>query len=268
MTEWLDLATKHPSYQLDKDFYDILRSARLRFKRLDSFTIPPYRGRGFLVKGGHTFRVIEETGPQIGDVAFWNAQNSQEYFSAMCTWLVEGWIIRPFTRLWSELPWFRPMMTCLEDTVRSEEDGDYHHHFMGTHCTPETVEMGYGVSGLNACRLNLLEAIEPFGLEEGNLRENINVHEKDRLDPRTGQRSITRGDGRPGDYIEFYAEMDLLVAVSVCPFGDGSANPTMYKSDVVRPLRIEIYDTGIQPKPFPMWSDWRRTWTGGWLPPR
>jgi uncharacterized protein YcgI (DUF1989 family) len=106
---------------------------------------------------------------------------------------------------------------------------------------------------MNGCRLNLLQAIEPFGLSETDLRENINVHEKDRLDPITGMRSIARGDGQAGDYIEFFAEVDLLVAVSVCPFGDGSRNPTMNGPEVVRPVGFEIYETGLLPNHFPSW---------------
>lgn len=256
-----DLAKKRPEYQLDRDFYETVRAAKPRYQLLDRFIISPYTGRGFLVKKGQTFRVVEVAGPQIGDVAFWNAANPEECFGGMRTWLVEGWIIKLYTRLWSELPWFRPMMTCVEDTVTPQTESNYHHHFLGTHCAPETLQMGYGADGLNACRLNLLEAIEPFGLSETNLRENINVHEKDRLDPVTGRRSITRGDGKAGDYVEFFAEVDLLVAVSVCPFGDGSVDPTMYPADAVRPLGVEIYDTGIKPKPFPTWTEWRENQT-------
>lgn len=260
-----DLSQKDSRYELDVGFYEALRAAKGSYERAETFVIPPYSGHGFIVRKGRTFRVVEETGPQIGDVAFWNAENPNECFSAMRTWLVDGWIIRRNTRLWSELPWFRPMMICLDDTVMTPPDCDYHHHFVGTHCSPETVEKRFGHPGLNACLLNLLQGIEPFGLTEADLRENVNVHEKNRLDPRTGRRSISRGDSRAGDYVEFYAEMDLLVSVSVCPFGDGSANPTMRGGDVVRPLRIEIYETGIEPKEFPAWRGWRgsRTYPEG-----
>jgi len=257
MQVWQDLTEKQPAYRLDKSFYDKVRAASSQRAPVDRFVIPPYSGRGFMVKKGQTFRVIEETGPQIGDVAFWNAHNPRECFSAMRSWLVEGWVIRPYTRLWSELPWFRPMMTCVEDTVGPETEGEYHHHFSGVHGSAESNERNFGIAGTNACRLNLLQAIEPFGLTEEHLYTNINVHEKDRLDPKTGQRSITRGDGKPGDYVEFYAEMDLVVGVSVCPFGDGSATPMMYGEGVVRPLAVETYDTGIEPRAFPAWTNWR-----------
>lgn len=253
----IDMSQKHPRFQLDRAFYDRVRAAKPTFRLVEKLVIPPYNGRGFRVQKGQTFRVINEVGPQIADVAFWNAQNPRETFGGTRTWLVEGWIIRVYTRLWSELPWFRPMMTCVEDTVQSPPDVDYHHHFLGNHCSPESNEMKFGVAGLNGCRVNLLQAIEPLGLTEDDLRENINVHEKNRADPVTGLRSIWQGDGKPGDYIEFYAEMDLLVGVSVCPWGDGSKTPIMRGPDVVFPLAIEVYETGIEPKEFPRWTDWR-----------
>lgn len=242
---------------MDIAFYKMVRDARPGYEPVDTFLIPPYSGRGFGVKAGQTFRVIEDSGPQIGDVAFWSADDPKECFAAMRTWLVEGWIVRPFTRLWSELPWFRPMMTCIEDTVRVEEGADYHYHFIGAHCSPEAMERRFGLANWNGCRLNLLQAIEPFGLGERDLRENVNVHEKNRLDLTTGLRSIAKGECQPGDYIEFYAEMNLIVAVSVCPFGDGSGNPTVPGETTMRALRIEIYDTGIKPRAAPTWTEWR-----------
>src|SRR4051812_3350015 len=124
-----DLTRKHPRFDLDRVFYERLRAAKPSYKMTERFVVAPYSGRGFLVKKGHTFRIIEETGPQIGDVAIWNADNTNEQFSAMRTWLVDGWIIRRDTRFWSELPWFRPMATCMDDTVVTPMEADYHHHF-------------------------------------------------------------------------------------------------------------------------------------------
>ena len=45
---------------------------------------------------------------------------------------------------------------------------------------------------------------------------------------------------RPGDHLEFHAEMDLLVGLSACPGGDCSAS---HSSDEAAcfPLLIEIY---------------------------
>jgi uncharacterized protein YcgI (DUF1989 family) len=45
---------------------------------------------------------------------------------------------------------------------------------------------------------------------------------------------------RPGDFIEFFAEIDLLGALSACPGGDCSAE---HSSDTARcyPLKVEVF---------------------------
>ena len=45
---------------------------------------------------------------------------------------------------------------------------------------------------------------------------------------------------RPGDYLEFFAETDLLGALSACPGGDCSAQ---HSSDVAEcfPLLVEVF---------------------------
>ena len=46
---------------------------------------------------------------------------------------------------------------------------------------------------------------------------------------------------RPGDFIEFFAEIDLLGALSACPGGDCSGT---HSSDEARcyPLKVEVYE--------------------------
>jgi hypothetical protein len=34
----------------------------------------------------------------------------------------------------------------------------------------------------------------------------------------------------------------------------------------VKPIGIEIYDTGAVPPEFPAWHNWRQDWTGSWKP--
>ncbi len=259
-----DSSATVPKYQIDKDFYTSVREAKDRHKLIDRFVIPPYNGRGFIVKRGQTFRVIEAEGPQVADVMFWNADNKAEFLSMARTWLMEGIWVKVFTRLWSDVPWLRPMAVCIDETVdTTKKEGDYYHHFVMTHCCPEVMEARTGQAGLNACHLNLLQAIEPFGLKESDMHDNINVHQKTRFDPVLGKTRAARTAAEKGDYIELYANIDLLVAVSVCPNGDNTA----HQAAVVRPIAIEIYDTGTTPPEFPKWTDWRLTWKGKWMPP-
>src|SRR5690242_10792968 len=130
-----DSSATLPQYQIDKTFYENVRLAKERHKLVDRFVIPPYNGRGFIVKAGCTFRVVEAEGPQVADVMFWNANNKAEFLSMARTWLMEGIWVKRLTRLWSDVPWLRPMAVCVDETVdTTKKDGDYHHHFVMTHC--------------------------------------------------------------------------------------------------------------------------------------
>ncbi len=258
-----------PPYGRDRAFYDKLQAARPNYKLVEKFSIPQFSGKGFQAKKGQMFRFIQEEGPQVGDVSFWNFNNPKEQFSPERTVLLEGWVIRPGHRLWSDVPWYRPMATCLEDTVvtTAPEEGWHHHVVTSSHCTPELYEMMSGIAGLNACHFNLLEAIWPFGLREEDLRDNINIFMKTRLDPIEGGVHGGVSDAKKGDILEFYAEIDLLVAVSNCPNGTGSRHFSIPGKDTGLPIGVEVYDTGIPPKEFPKHTDWRPTWKGKWEPP-
>ena len=257
-----------PRYQLDKSFYDKVRAAKPNYSLVDKFNVAPFSGRGFNVKRGQTFRFVTVEGPQVGDVNLWDAHNRKEYLGGTRTWALEGFVIVVGRRLWSDVPWLRPMATCIEDTViAAPSDLPYHHSDVRPHGTSEQWEMRAGIAGLNSCHLNLLEAIEPFGLKEKDIHDSFMVHQKTYVDPVTGRTNVTRGDSKPGDYIEFYAEIDLLVALSACPIGDGLRDMATGKGEA-HPLGVEVYETGIQPKEFPGWTDWRPTWTGKWIPPQ
>jgi uncharacterized protein YcgI (DUF1989 family) len=267
-TEWHRERKPQPQYQLDKAFYDRIRAASPNYKLVEKFDVPHRSGRGFNVKNGQTFRFVTVEGPQIGDVNFWNTHNTKECFSTTRTWVMEGFVVDVDTRLWSGPPWFRPLATCIEDTVINQPTGKpYHHHYTRTHCTTEQYELWTGRPGMNSCHLNLLQAIEPFGLKEEDIQnDTFMVHQKTYVDPVSGRTDVIRGDSKPGDYVEFYAELDLIVALSACPRGEG--DHTVRPGDEVgHPLGVEVYVTGIQPKEFPTWTDWRPTWKGKWIPP-
>jgi uncharacterized protein YcgI (DUF1989 family) len=268
MTLGQDLSEKVALCQLDVDFYQRLADARPRHRLVDAAIVTPGTGRGFKLTAGQTIRIIQETGPQIATLAMWNARHPKESLLAGSTWPQEGVYVQPFRRMISELPWRRPLLTCIADSVnaRSTHADDYHHHYVGTHCSPELMELRFGIAGLHACRVSLLRAIESLGLGERDLRDSLSLFQKSRVDLVSGRIYNAPSDATAGDYIEFYAEMDMLVAICGCPFGDGVQDPSDPKS-LVRPLRVEIYETGVAPKPYPVWKDWRPTWKGNWEPP-
>lgn len=69
------------------------------------------------------------------------------------------------------------------------------------------------------------------------------------MDPRTGHHLNVVSDAVAGDYIQFFADVDLLVVVSLCPYGDGSVVPIDWATTRVaqRPIAIEIAASGALP---------------------
>ncbi len=64
-----------------------------------------------------------------------------------------------------------------------------------------------------------------------------------------GRRPVEPSDAKAGDYVEFYAELDVLMAVSIGPGGSFSGDWSAGRNEIL-PIGIEIYDTGFQPLEF------------------
>lgn len=252
MAEW-----KHPMPPFPRAYFERIRAARSSFRRVTQLTIPPNDpGKAFLVKKGQSARIICLEGPQIADVCFWNANDHKERFWNEYTLNREGIFVTTFKRLWSNMPKFRPMMTIIEDTVKNLEShpGARHHYVFGAHCNPHvwywvTHDKTHPYVTTTNCYYNLIHAIKPFGMTADDLHDNLNLFMKCYIDPDTSLHPVEASDAKRGDYMEFYAEMDVLIGVSLCPSGSGRQHLSQYQYEQF-PLGIEIYDTGIDPPPY------------------
>ena len=102
----------------------------------------------------------------------------------------------------------------------------------------------------NAGPKSVILDLENGGVEVGRLVEAetyvhdvLNVFMCTGFTRDTGQYFMKSSPVRPGDYLEFYAEIDLLVGLSACPGGDCSSE---HSSDTAKchPLHIEVWDPG------------------------
>lgn len=242
-----------PSPPFPRNFYENLRSARPSFRLVERSVIPVAEtGRAVRMKSGQSLRIVCVEGPQIADVCFWNANDPREHFWNDGTLTREGERVTTFTRLWSTLPNYRPMMTVIEDTVPPRPDSAAHTCLSG-YCDPhywywalKDKDHPY-VTTFN-CYFNLLRAARKFGLDAGDIHDNVNLFMRTYFTD-DGKQVVDVSDVRQGDYIEFYAEMDVLVAISICPDGSGNLPYDTLEQDI-KPLGIEIYETSIQPLPF------------------
>lgn len=249
--------SSHPKPPFSREFFEQLRAARRGFRKVKEGSIPlTERGKAFVVEKGQSVRIICVEGPQVADICIWNAHDFEEHFWNEATLSREGLFLTTFSRLWSNMPKLRPMMTIIEDTVETQPTfpGAGHHYCVGGHCNPHfwywaLKDKTHPYVTTFSCYHNLLRAMAFYSLGPMHLHDNINLFQKTHFELDTGQRPVEASDARAGDYVEFYAEMDVLMAVSICPGGSFAGDWSAGKNKI-KPIGIEIYDTGVQPLEF------------------
>ena len=158
----------------------------------------------------------------------------------------DGTHVTTFDRLWSCLPYLRPMLTITNDTISYgiDEDGAGCHDLLGTRCDPYVQKLLNGEEFDYTCHSNLVRAIAPFRLTEFDVHDVLNIFMVTGL-RRDGRYFAKASPAKAGDFFEFFAEMDLLCALSTCPQGDlsvkmwgpGRGDPL----STCRPLAVEVY---------------------------
>jgi uncharacterized protein YcgI (DUF1989 family) len=257
-----DLTDQRARYELDSSFYEEIRSRPGRM--VEAFSIAS-SAQAFVVKAGHTIRVLQSVAPRVAELALWNAHDRREGYAAMRSRIREGIYVTRDTRLWSDVPQFRPLMTCISDTLRRNPGDPYFHRFW-VPCSRATMRLR-GETVESGCRSNFRTAISQFGLAETDIHDVVVLFQRSFVHADSGCVVVdARTATEPGQFIEFFAEIDLLVGVSACPTR-GNALDADLDTEEPGSLGVEIRDTGISPRPFQMWTDWRETWTGRWRPP-
>ncbi len=250
MRDGLDFRRKFPTPALVRAFYDQVRVARPGYTLARSFEIASPEGLAFLVRRGQVARFLISHGPQMVDLDIFNATDPSERLWANQTMNREGFWLTTYSRLWSNMPNFRPLATIVEDTIRTDQSrGPARHHYIyGAHCNRYFWFVATGKFDLPNCYDNLCRAVEEHGLGPDAVHDNLNLFAKTLLRP-DGSLTMVRSDAGPGDHVDFYVEVDLLLAASLCPRGSGATEP----SDPIQeryPITVEIYDTGIEPRQF------------------
>ncbi|MCP4392401.1 MAG: DUF1989 domain-containing protein [Gammaproteobacteria bacterium] len=232
--------------QVDLELY---RQARENMTLTSSVTVPPRDGKTFEVPAGSFFRIVSVDGPQVGDLNLWNAADLSERFFSGKTRQLHATHVSTGDRLWSTLPGLRPLATITQDTLDWygwDEDGGGVHDVIGTRCDPYTNYMLKGVDYHQCCHSNLTRALAdarelPLTEAELHVHDVMNVFMCTGFTRDTHQYFMKASPVRPGDYIELFAEIDLLGALSTCPGGDCGSSHSDDKT-LCYPLRVEIFE--------------------------
>jgi len=224
--------------------------ARNNLVKIDEVLVKPRDASTFSVPAGHFFRIVSVEGSQVGDLNLWNSTDLSERFYSGKTRQLHATHLTTGDRLWSNLPGMRAMATITHDTLEWygwDADGSGVHDVIGTRCDPYTNRLLKGNDYHYCCHSNLTRALsqhtgKPASEIEHHIHDVMNVFMCTGFTLDTHQYFMKASPVRPGDFIEYFAEMDLLGALSACPGGDcGSSHSD--DSTPCFPLLIEIYKT-------------------------
>ncbi|HGG05639.1 MAG TPA: urea carboxylase-associated family protein [Aliiroseovarius sp.] len=237
-----------------------LAKARDTAEQVASIAVPARDGRAFRVRAGDFIRISCPEGPQVGDLNLWNAHDLSERFFSGKTRALHGSHVTQGHRLWSTFPKMRPMATVTDDSLRwygRDDFGCSVHDVIGTRCDPYTNRLLTGADYHYCCHSNLTRALAgetglPLEQAEAHVHDVLNVFMCTGFSHDTGQYIMKASPVRKGDFLELFAEIDLLGALSACPGGDCSSE---HSSDNVtcHPLLVEVFRPATTP--------------AGWKPP-
>ncbi len=227
----------------------VLRKARKGMRKTAEVTALPRDAACFHVPAGHFFRIVSMEGPQVGDLNLFNARDLSERFYSGKTRALHGTHLSTGDSMWSSFPQMRPMATITRDTLDwygFDAFGGSVHDVIGTRCDPYTNQVLSGVDYHHCCHSNLTRAMaaetgRSLAEVEPLVHDVLNVFMCTGFTKDTHQYFMKASPVRPGDYLEFFAEIDLLGCLSACPGGDCS---TSHSDDAAAcyPLLVEVFE--------------------------
>lgn len=192
-------ATAGSFLDIDRTFYTTVHEDP-RKELVDSFILPIRSGRAWKVPAGHLCRITIPDGPQVctdvcrqaasklcnvlyhccqvGDLNLWNYNDPRERMWAARTRQLQAAHVTVFDRLWSILPFLRPMVTITGDSLKDygkDGEGGRVHDLLGTRCDPYVNTMLTGKDFDYHCHSNLTRAVLPYGLTEFDVHDVLNV---------------------------------------------------------------------------------------------
>ena len=187
--------------------------------------LAPETGIALTIATGDRLRVTDLEGGQVVDMAIFNATNPREKLSLSYSRsryqpedgatfypgdkLLVGDVLRSTI--------YREMMRIVEETP--EPKGV--HGVDGRMCNRHLYD-AYGLGPKDGCQEILSAAIAPHGLGPEDIPDCMDLFMDYHHDCAKGSWVIGECVSKPGDYIEFEALMDCLVALSNCPYFQGS----------------------------------------------
>jgi uncharacterized protein YcgI (DUF1989 family) len=199
----------------------------------------PARGfmKGRLVAKGHVTRIVNTKGKQCADCIIWDAADLENVLNCCMTMMLNKrwnkW--KPGDILFSK--------QCEKLAMITDDKTDGTHAALGAFCNEAYTRVTTGIPGCPNCRDNLLASMADYGFsaEELDWGSCITFF-MSVLYQQDGTIARSEPTAKPGDYIDFIAERDIIVAISNCP---SERSAVAYSPS---PLQVVIYDPGKEYK--------------------
>jgi uncharacterized protein YcgI (DUF1989 family) len=198
--------------------------------------IPAKYGRACLVKKRQILRIHLIEGQQVGDCAFFNADDPREQFHVGQSWayavMLGTGTARAFTHFYSQPPRENVMLTVVDDTVK--------HHFgnRAGRCSVKLLSARDKRIGpeVRSCQENLAEALAPFGIAGDAINDVFKVFMNVEFKP-DGGFAIRAPETKAGDHIDLRAEMNVIAGLSACP---NESNPV--NNFRAKPMGMTVFE--------------------------
>ena len=146
-------------------------------KLIAQVEIPPQDARSWTVRAGQLWRIVCHAGPQVADMNCWSLDNPAEHFYTSKTRQIHATHLTTGDRLWSNMPYLRPLATITGDTIAYgfDDDGAGVHDVIGSRCDPYTNKLMTGQESHVCCHSNLTRQCVRDGLSEAHVHDVLNV---------------------------------------------------------------------------------------------
>lgn len=205
--------------------------------------MPPKSGYALTVAAGQSLRITDLEGKQVVDVAVFRADNPREklstsnsrtrYVPARGSPYVPRDRLTTGDTLMSTL--CRPLMKIVEETPEPKGVHDTHNRM----CNRFLFE-SHGVESQDGCQEIISAVVAPYGILPEDLPDTMDVFMNYRHDCVDGRWRIEEPVSKPGDYIEFRAEVDVIVGLSNCP----EDRLTPCNGWHCTPVMVSVFDPG------------------------
>src|SRR5262245_61938448 len=193
---------------------------------VENFYVPKQTGKAFRLAKHAVVRVTCCDGPQVCDFNAFAADDASEYFWSGRTRTLYGSHLKVGQRLWGTEPKMRPMLTFITDTVEKlrHPHNATSHDLLYSRCSERRVELRTGKRHQPNCNDNLTRALREISFPDEFVHDAFNIFMTTGCDDQH-RLFYVDPEARQGDYVELYAEIDLVCAISCCPGASSGSEP-------------------------------------------